>query len=45
MRKLRVQIAHRWVLAALRHRTFFTLSDLNAATRERIDVVNDRSTA
>jgi transposase len=37
-----VQIAQRWVLAALRHRTFFTLSDLNAAIRERIDVINDR---
>ena len=28
-----VQIAQRWVLAALRHRTFFTLADLNAAIR------------
>jgi transposase len=37
-----VQIAQRWVLAALRHRTFFTLGDLNAAIRDRIDVVNDR---
>jgi transposase len=37
-----VQIAQRWVLAALRHRTFFTLADLNAAIRERIDLVNDR---
>ena len=37
-----VQIAQRWVLAALRHRTFFTLADLNAAIRERIDVINDR---
>jgi transposase len=26
----------------LRHRTFFTLADLNAAIRERIDLVNDR---
>ena len=26
-----VQIAQRWVLAVLRHRTFFTLADLNAA--------------
>ena len=31
-----VQIAQRWVLAALRHRTFFTLADLNAAIRDRI---------
>src|SRR5213593_1034301 len=37
-----VQIAQRWVLAALRHRTFFTLADLNAAIRERLDVINDR---
>jgi transposase len=37
-----VQIAQRWVLAALRHRTFFTLADLNAAIRERVDVINDR---
>ena len=37
-----VQIAQRWVLAALRHRTFFTLADLNAAIRERIDTINDR---
>ena len=37
-----VQIAQRWVLAALRHRTFFTLADLNAAIRDRIDVVNAR---
>jgi len=37
-----VLIAQRWVLAALRHRTFFTLADLNAAIGERIDVINDR---
>ena len=37
-----VQIAQRWVLAALRHRTFFTLADLNAAIRERIDTINAR---
>jgi transposase len=37
-----VQVAQRWVLAALRHRTFFTLADLNAAIRERIDAINDR---
>ena len=37
-----VQIAQRWVLAALRHHTFFTLADLNAAIRERIDAINDR---
>src|SRR5207244_12730460 len=37
-----VQIAQRWVLAALRHRTFFTLADLNVAIRERVDAINDR---
>ena len=37
-----VQIAQRWILAALRHRTFFTLADLNAAIRERVDAINDR---
>jgi transposase len=37
-----VQIAQRWVLAALRHRTFFSLADLNAAIRERVAVINDR---
>ena len=37
-----VQIAQRWVLAVLRHRTFFTLADLNAAIRDRIDAINDR---
>jgi transposase len=37
-----VQIAQRWVLAALRHRTFFTLAELNVAIRERIDAINDR---
>ena len=37
-----VQIAQRWVLAALRHQTFFTLADLNAAIQERLDAINDR---
>jgi transposase len=37
-----VLLAERWVLAALRHRTFFTLEDLNAAIRERVAVINDR---
>jgi transposase len=37
-----VQIAQRWVLAALRHRTFFTIADLNAAIRDRVDAINDR---
>ncbi|HEY3380424.1 MAG TPA: IS21 family transposase [Vicinamibacterales bacterium] len=37
-----VLLAERWVLAALRHHTFFTLEDLNAAIRERVAVINDR---
>jgi transposase len=37
-----VQIAQRWILAALRHRTFFTLADLNAAIRDRVAVINER---
>ena len=37
-----VQIAERWVLAALRHRTFFDLAALNAAIRERIEDINSR---
>ncbi len=37
-----VQIAERWVLAALRHRTFFDLAALNAAIRERVAVINGR---
>ena len=37
-----VLIAERWVLAALRHRTFFDLAALNAAIRERVDAINAR---
>ena len=37
-----VQIAQRWILAVLRHRTFFTLADLNVAIRECLTSVNDR---
>jgi len=37
-----VQIAQRWILAVLRHRTFFTLADLNAAIRVCLDAINDR---
>jgi len=37
-----VQIAQRWILAVLRHHTFFTLADLNAAIRVRRDAINDR---
>jgi len=37
-----VQIAQRWVVAALRHQTFFTLADLNAAIGTRVDAINLR---
>ena len=37
-----VQIAQRWILAALRHQTFFTLADLNAAIDARVDAINAR---
>jgi len=37
-----VQVAQRWILARLRHRTFFELSDLNAAIRELLEELNDR---
>ena len=37
-----VQIAQRWILAVLRHHTFFTLADLNAAIRTCLDAVNAR---
>ena len=32
----------RWVLAPLRHRTFFSLAELNQAIRERLAWLNDR---
>jgi transposase len=37
-----VQIAQRWVLAALRHHTFFTLDALNAAIRTRVEAINNK---
>jgi transposase len=37
-----IQIGQRWILAALRHQTFFTLTDLNAAIWARLDAINDR---
>jgi transposase len=37
-----VQIAQRWVLAVLRHRTFFTLAELNTAIGDQVDLVNAR---
>lgn len=37
-----VQICERWILAVLRHRTFFSLGGLNAAIAELRDKLNDR---
>jgi transposase len=37
-----VQVVERWILARLRHRTFFTLEALNHAIFELTDVLNDR---
>jgi len=37
-----VLLAQRWILAALRHRTFFSLAELNAAIRELLERLNTR---
>jgi transposase len=37
-----VQIAQRWIVAALRHRKFFQLGDLNGAIGELLDRLNGR---
>jgi len=37
-----VLIAKRWILAVLRHRTFFSLAELNAAIRECLERLNTR---
>ena len=37
-----VQIAERWILAALRHRKFFSLAEANRAIRELLDKLNTR---
>ena len=37
-----VQVVERWILAALRHRTFFSLAELNAAIAELLERLNDR---
>ena len=37
-----VQIVERWILAALRHRTFFSLGELNDAIRELLVQLNNR---
>jgi transposase len=37
-----VLVVERWVVAALRHRRFFSLSDLNQAIRELVEKLNQR---
>ena len=37
-----VQVVERWVLAALRHRTFFSLVELNAAIAKLLERLNNR---
>ena len=37
-----VQVVERWILAALRHRTFFSLGELNRAIAERLEWLNAR---
>lgn len=37
-----VLVAKRWILAVLRHRTFFSLEELNAAIRELLEGLNAR---
>jgi transposase len=37
-----VLIAKRWILAVLRHRTFYSLGELNAAIRECLEHLNNR---
>jgi transposase len=37
-----VQVAQRWIVAALRHRKFFSLAELNAAIRELLVKLNQR---
>ena len=37
-----VGLAKRWILAALRNRTFFSLQELNQAIREKLTILNNR---
>lgn len=37
-----VQVVERWILARLRHHTFFSLAELNAAIRELLPALNER---
>jgi len=37
-----VQLAERWIIAAMRHRRFFSIEELNQAIRELRDRINQR---
>ena len=37
-----VQVVERWILARLRHRTFFSLAELNTAIAELLPELNQR---
>ncbi len=37
-----VQLVERWILAALRHRTFFSLAEFNGAIAELLERLNDK---
>jgi transposase len=37
-----VLVAQRWILAVLRHQTFFSLAELNQAIREQLEILNTR---
>ncbi len=37
-----VLVVERWIIAALRHRTFFSLAEMNAAIRELLERLNGR---
>ena len=38
-----VQVVQRWILARLRHRTFFSIGELNEAIGELLEELNDRT--
>jgi hypothetical protein len=40
--RVAVLLATRWIIAKLRNRQFFSLSDLNAAIRDCVTTLNDR---
>lgn len=38
-----VLVSKRWILAVMRHRTFFSLAEMNAAVRELLETLNTRA--